>query len=89
MLVRTTPRGTTIGGHHENCDVFQLAPDGGPSQKPCNCRSILSMPSCTGVSASWCPIHGDCVCDRENDEMNSEECPLHSRNSSHALETSS
>ena len=26
-------------GHDENCDVFQLAPDLGPSHKPCNCRS--------------------------------------------------
>ena len=27
-------------GHHENCDVFQRAPDMGPSQKPCNCRGV-------------------------------------------------
>lgn len=20
-------------------------------------------PDCTGVSASWCPVHGDCMCD--------------------------
>ena len=25
-----------IAGHDEMCDVLQLAPDGGPSQKPCN-----------------------------------------------------
>ena len=74
-----------IGGHDESCDVFQLAPDGGPSQKPCNCRRLLPCaPECTGVSASWCPIHGDCNCDREAGEMNSEECPLHSRTSTHA-----
>lgn len=29
---------TVLGGHHENCDIFQPAPDLGPSQKPCNCR---------------------------------------------------
>jgi hypothetical protein len=27
-----------LGGHDRNCDVLQPAPDGGPSQKPCNCR---------------------------------------------------
>jgi hypothetical protein len=32
-----------IGGHDENCDVLQPAPDGGPSQKPCNCRSARGM----------------------------------------------
>jgi hypothetical protein len=31
-----------IGGHHEGRDVFQPAPDLGPSQKPCNCRPILA-----------------------------------------------
>jgi hypothetical protein len=73
-----------IGGHHEFCDMFQPAPDGGPSQKPCNCRRLLGNTECTGVSASWCPIHGDCICDREAGEMNNEGCPLHSRASTHA-----
>jgi len=82
----------TIGGHDENCDVFQLAPDGGPSQKPCNCRHILGAPECTGIAASWCPIHGDCTCDKyESGERKTEvfaeptDCPLHSRESTHAL----
>lgn len=73
-----------IGGHDEKCDVLKLAPDGGPSLKPCNCRQTLNRPVCTGVSAAWCSICGDCVCDRESGEMNSEECPLHSRVSMHA-----
>lgn len=38
---------TTIAGHDENCDVFQLAPDGGPSQKPCNCRPLLGERPCS------------------------------------------
>jgi hypothetical protein len=77
-----------IGGHDELCDVFQPAPDGGLSQKPCNCRRLLGKPECTEVSASWCPIHGDCICDREAGEINNEECPLHSRASTHAIGTS-
>jgi hypothetical protein len=23
--------------------------------------------NCTGIAASWCPIHGDCTCPREDD----------------------
>lgn len=77
-----------IGGHDEGCDVFQLAPDGGPSQKPCNCRRFLPCAlECTGVSATWCPIHGDCICNRGAGEMNSEACPLHCRASTHAEST--
>lgn len=73
-----------IGGHDENCDVFQRAPDGGPSQKPCNCRSFLqSQVECTGVAASWCPIHGDCTCDMDS-ERDSDDCPLHGKESTHA-----
>lgn len=28
-------------GHHELCDVLELAPDLGPSYKPCNCRPTI------------------------------------------------
>jgi len=37
---------------------------------------------CTGISATWCPIHGDCTCaDRE--DLNDYDCPLHSSSSDH------
>lgn len=44
---------------------------------------------CTGLSASWCPIHGDCSCPRRDDgevEFSEGEttCPLHALTSSHA-----
>lgn len=42
---------------------------------------------CTGVTASWCPIHGDCTCPRKKDGEREEEdpkCPLHSLSSDHA-----
>ena len=42
---------------------------------------------CTGVAASWCPVHGDCTCPRtETGERESESltCPLHAPNSLHA-----
>lgn len=38
---------------------------------------------CTGISASWCPNCGDCVCPFPEDEMCSPNCPLHNRHSSH------
>lgn len=31
---------------------------------------------CTSGSAAWCPIHGDCTCDREV-SMDDKDCPLH------------
>lgn len=35
---------------------------------------------CTGVSAGWCPIHGDCLCR----SLPVTECPLHAADSTHA-----
>lgn len=37
---------------------------------------------CTGVSANWCPIHGDCTC-ADPDDKNDDDCPLHSGSSTH------
>lgn len=56
--------------------------------------------SCTGLAASWCPIHGDCICpvneqgervdwnDPTQPGMNSPLCPLHAAGSDHGLERS-
>ncbi len=38
---------------------------------------------CTELSAAWCPVHGGCVCDREN-SLDDQDCPLHSVQSIHA-----
>ena len=38
--------------------------------------------TCTGVSAAWCPIHGDCICVREGTAgFDDPDCPLHSSES--------
>lgn len=37
---------------------------------------------CTGLTAAWCPIHGDCRCDREQ-SLDAWDCPLHKPESSH------
>lgn len=43
---------------------------------------------CTGIAATWCPIHGDCVCPRREDgevefDVNLVGCPLHGMTSDH------
>ncbi len=53
----------------------------------------MSAFECTGISAGWCPVHGDCTCpeipgtDGEIDR-NSETCPLHSPSSTHGEDQS-
>lgn len=46
-------------------------------------------PECTGTSASWCPVCGDCSCP-ENDygerTLDDDSCRLHSRRSKHAAQ---
>jgi len=43
---------------------------------------------CTGISARWCPTHGDCSCPTNDDgevyEMDDWNCPLHAPESNHA-----
>lgn len=56
---------------------------------------ILYKPKveCTGISASWCPVCGDCTCPRDEDGgcmqdgfdvVEDSECPLHGMQSTHA-----
>lgn len=43
--------------------------------------------SCTGHSAFWCPVCGDCTCDRAHDGeccFDGKDCPLHGVTSKHA-----
>jgi hypothetical protein len=48
---------------------------------------------CAGVSATWCPVHGDCRCPERDDGMGrtltDPGCPLHAPTSSHAEAASS
>lgn len=53
---------------------------------------VERTPECTGSSASWCPIHGDCSCPWIHDDpdngrtLDGPGCPLHSEKSEHARE---
>jgi hypothetical protein len=51
------------------------------------------MNECTGISANWCPIHGDCTCPVSSDpdcnilaDKNDDNCPLHSAASTHGMD---
>lgn len=46
--------------------------------------SVRPAEPCTGIAAAWCHYHGDCTCPDREQAMNSEDCPLHSRDSQHA-----
>jgi hypothetical protein len=39
---------------------------------------------CTGLAASWCPVHGNCTCPVKESHLNDPGCPLHSSESTHA-----
>jgi hypothetical protein len=53
-------------------------------------RAGREEPECTGLTASWCPIHGECNClkyeDGERDEYENTSCPLHGPSSTHPIE---
>lgn len=45
-------------------------------------------PACTGLTARWCPAHGDCTCPRDpgiETDMDDEGCPLHGSESDHPV----
>lgn len=45
-------------------------------------------PVCTGIAATWCPVHGDCTCPWGDDNYFREEnpaCPLHGPSSTHPV----
>lgn len=58
-------------------------------------RPLPAPEACTGIAATWCPVHGDCCCPvywlgeavhREERHLDSPSCPLHSASSTHAEE---
>lgn len=58
----------------------------------------LEAMSCTGVTATWCPVHDDCTCPAvfylgesekpQGTTLNDPRCPLHAVSSSHAANES-
>ncbi len=63
---------------------------GGSFAEPNEAERIFQ---CTGVTARWCPNHGDCVCGGygtdewdDSSDMDDGDCPLHSHLSPHPRE---
>lgn len=46
----------------------------------------IESAECTGLSAFWCPLHGDCACPTPEDALDDPDCPLHAVDSPHALD---
>lgn len=47
----------------------------------------IESQSCTGLTATWCPVHGNCRCpevDGVGGPGDDPNCPLHATTSSHA-----
>lgn len=42
--------------------------------------------ACTGLTARWCAVHGDCTCPRDEAHLDSQRCPLHGPESDHAAD---
>lgn len=45
--------------------------------------SRIESANCTGLAASWCPVHGDCACPEPDTSLDADACPLHSPRSAH------
>lgn len=45
---------------------------------------MTRRPACTGIAASWCPIHGNCSCPAPEKALDDPDCPLHASDSLHA-----
>jgi hypothetical protein len=54
------------------------------------CRKVVAWldrtepVQCTGVSAVWCPVCGNCTCADREQSLDDPCCPLHGEHSRHA-----
>lgn len=82
--------GTTFATVRTCCDCGVLI-CGGPTRcLYCAAKLPTSAPGaeCTGIAASWCPVHGNCSCPRDEEGARTEnrsgvDCPLHGLASNH------
>jgi hypothetical protein len=44
----------------------------------------LGITDCSGLTATWCQVHGDCACPEPEKALADPECPLHAPGSDHA-----
>lgn len=87
-----TPRDVIIGRGTTLEDLVAAGIDPGDAEIVIGVRDELAKGPvmCTGVSAIWCPVHGDCTCAGRDAayparaDLNDEKCPLHGSHSNHA-----
>lgn len=68
----------TTRGEPEVVDASKMTPD--------ELRELADRKEaegCSGLAASWCPVHGYCSCPEEH-QFEWPSCPLHGVESSHA-----
>ena len=92
---QSLPTGTTIGKRWRRWNyrpgaelgwwLGEYVPSDAPGCVDIEWRQVLLIDPCEGVTARWCPNHGDCACDYI-DDLDSDACRLHGRGSDHARE---
>lgn len=91
-------------GHRRSCTSYQIRIVAPYDRQPCDCgfnqirnavaaakaTQLIEAQDCTGESAMWCPVHGDCECAHTDEEYHdvcdrdTSACPLHGDGSKHA-----
>jgi hypothetical protein len=79
-------------GHGVNAGEWIRRPDGlvalVVSRRAPLPPEVREAAECTGIAASWCPVHGNCSCPRDEEGARTEnrfgvDCPLHGLASNH------
>jgi hypothetical protein len=94
ITARAAPPGTTPPSGLESCSCGEVAMAPGEAEQRWGSGCVhrraappgtTPAPACTGLSARWCPVHGDCTCPPDDSEdLAAHGCPLHSAGSDHA-----
>jgi hypothetical protein len=78
-VIVTAARLTRIG--MSDLDVVFGIARGNTNPAPGIRVDVVAPDQCTGWTARWCPLHGDCAC---GSEPSNPRCHLHGRDSDHA-----
>jgi hypothetical protein len=73
--------------------TIRRLPDDHPTARLLDAALTRRMAAgCTGLAATWCPVHGDCACPRADElqghlagPLNAPACPLHGIAAKHPL----
>lgn len=84
--VSTGTKAEVAEAHRLGLPVFGGGPE--PLSEVQQRLATWAAEKCTGMAASWCPLHGSCTCPRDAHGFREgcPTCPLHSDTSKHAEE---